>query len=714
MTMINPLLQLFVSAAFLVAAAIGSAAAGQAPSPTAASKAQRAPGLHRQPLALPVPRTFDLKHVEAAVYAKALGNDPLRIFEFVRDQIAYESYDGCLRGARGTLLAMAGNSVDRAVLLASMLQASGQHTRYAHGKISESIVRELVFGMWAQPPDDSQGRDDDSTKSENAFAFIAPSIERDLKTITDLIPKPSSLAAGAVSLQTLLQETAAHYWTQWEQDGKWIDLDPSFADSLPGKSLVAAENTYDSIPDALFHRVTIRVRLEECQGTKATIREVLKTTVKAADLAAEDRILGHWPENWKGPSNDLGHAISSAVDKTGRIKPVLFTGANFLAGQTFQQKPTAAGGLGGMGAMLRGEGTRKAPILATAEYVDFVFKSPNGDEQIVTREILDVIGPARRLAKEELTAADVERFVNATDAHDLTSALFSFYFSPGRIDPVHFADFKPDGDKDSENVRLNEVLRNIGTAVTVGVDALLPRAGSRDGASVLFYPDSPRVVVVGLSPRDDSLNVSLDLRRTHVRAVTRTPESDNIFDRRILRGVAEGTVERAVMRLITGVEKNEARTATTSMSTSDLFERAQKKGTKPIFFHNSADVHKNAEIPADAFARLAKDLADGFVTVAPERSVEMDGRQRFAWWRVEKNSGETIAVSDEGLYAVEYKVTVTKNSVEDVATVEMVTIEDGVAGAPARYPPIRMSSKGYVQFIKDMLRLGAKMSYRPL
>jgi len=57
--------------------------------------------------------------------ATALGNDPNQIFAFVRDRIAFEAYVGSVRGARGTLWSLAGNTLDKASLLSALLQASG-------------------------------------------------------------------------------------------------------------------------------------------------------------------------------------------------------------------------------------------------------------------------------------------------------------------------------------------------------------------------------------------------------------------------------------------------------------------------------------------------------------------------------------------------------------------------------------------------------------
>jgi RHS repeat-associated protein len=57
--------------------------------------------------------------------SSGLGNDPLRIFNFVRNRIDYVQYYGCRKGPLMTLLEGSGNDLDQCSLLAALLQASG-------------------------------------------------------------------------------------------------------------------------------------------------------------------------------------------------------------------------------------------------------------------------------------------------------------------------------------------------------------------------------------------------------------------------------------------------------------------------------------------------------------------------------------------------------------------------------------------------------------
>ncbi|NLF85509.1 MAG: hypothetical protein GX571_05330, partial [Lentisphaerae bacterium] len=68
--------------------------------------------------------------IETAV--RALRNDPLRIYEFVRNHIRYDAPTyGVKLGAHGCLVAGQGNDWDQAALLSTMLRAAGYATRYA-------------------------------------------------------------------------------------------------------------------------------------------------------------------------------------------------------------------------------------------------------------------------------------------------------------------------------------------------------------------------------------------------------------------------------------------------------------------------------------------------------------------------------------------------------------------------------------------------------
>jgi hypothetical protein len=51
---------------------------------------------------------------------------------------------------------------------------------------------------------------------------------------------------------------------------------------------------------------------------------------------------------------------------------------------------------------------------------------------------------------------------------------------------------------------------------------------------------------------------------------------------------------------------------------------------------------------ADAAARLAMDVDAGFVVVALNQGVSINGRERVGWWRIDPTTGETIGVMDTG------------------------------------------------------------------
>jgi hypothetical protein len=608
---------------------------------------------------LPVRRSLDLAHVEPQHFAAALGNDPVRIFEFIRDAVAFEAYPGLLRGPRGTLLALAGNSVDRAALLGAMLSAAGQQVRFARGTLSEKDARDLVTSMWAErsraaPAAPGAGSDDVAA----AVTTLQTKTKRDTLLIRDQLkkanlPKPD---AGP-SVVTLVQETRPHFWVQVRRDGRWTDFDPSFADAIPGRSHAKSEATFDTLPDALHHRLTVRVRVEEYTGDAIGTRPVLTSSARTADLSGRDLILAHMPENWKGPVTDLQSGIASAIEDTGRVKPVIVSLEDVTIGEIIQQR-IKTGGIGSLGPLLSGKGTREPVALVTAEWMEFEFVAPDSGRRTVVREVLDLVGKARRNASRSLSAGEVRVRTEARSSLDLTQAIFSIFVTTGRVAaqhlPGHESEPAPAGELDAR-----EVLRRLHVAFLAASDTLTARLARQRQGAVIFYPDSPRVQIADISTVDSRHRVTLDLRRHTVRAATLTARPDDVFLARVVRGVANGTLERVLGEYATA-EAQQHGELRLLLNTSTLFDRVETERIPPVVLPAESG-RLDAGIPEDTRARLREETDGGHIVVAPQRAVALDGAPRLAWWRVDPRTGDTTAATDEGLHQVTVGYTLQKN-----------------------------------------------------
>jgi len=634
---------------------------------TLGQSGNRGPGMKPRPvetLKLPAARTFDLAHVDAAHFAVALGKEPAKIFEFVRDSIAFEAYPGVLRGPRGTLLAMAGNSVDRAQLLASLLEHAGHRVRYVHGELPDREARELVSSMWARRPRaaGAQAHRELSPALKRAQDTLSAGVKRDYSLIRDHLRRANFKMPrqSGLSVESLVKEAQAHYWVQWWKDGAWVDLDPSFGDAVPGQVYARAEQSFDKLPEALFHRVTLRLRLEEypilLQGDAAvtpTVREILNYTAKAGDLSGVDVVLSHQPENWNGPARNLQEALSSAVAATGRVKPVLMVANRFVAGEeAFRQRPPSGAGIGGVSSGLGGEGTRKPVSIATAEWLEFEFTAPDGRRESVTREIFDLVGGPRRAAGRNLSAKEVRDRAEADRAIDVTEAIYDVFFTTGRINRTYLSDLAADprrADYGDSDMRM--VLLSLNIAFTATSDAVVEHLGDPRTLAVRFYPDSPRVQVAEASRKAGASRISLDLRRDSTRVVALGPQQENAFLARVLRGVLDGTLERVLLTYVTANLNAGGFPWSPVVSTSMVFERAHAERVPFLLLRDQSDLsHLERTVPEEALARLREGVARGQLAITPQRAISVGGVSRLAWWLLNPASGETIAVTDEGLH----------------------------------------------------------------
>jgi hypothetical protein len=615
--------------------------------------------------ASPVSRTFELTHVDPAYFAVALGKDPSKIFAFVRDQIAYESYSGCLRGPRGTLMAMAGNSIDRAALLASLLEHSGQRVRYARGPLPEALAQQLVDSMWVErkqaAPDKTEGKP--SPEIEAAAERLIDAVKRDGTLLRDTLKKagyPTS-QASAVTPELLTKEAQEHYWVQWWQHDAWVDLDPSFATATPGQVFARAEETFDVLPEAIFHRVGIRIRLEEYSGDKPSSREILEYAAKAADLSGVDLLLTHQLEKGENQGNGYLSPFSSSAQGTGQVgqmKPVLIVGKAQSAGQPFWQKAPAQNAGGAVTDIMGGGETTASVPVATAEFLDFDFIAPDGRIESVEREIFDLVGKARRLKGQALNAGEVASRTQANDPDNLTAVFYDLFITTGSIDAAHLRNLAdPPGPAEGDPVNVGAGLLRINIAFAALSDALLSRMGNAQGLVCRFYIDSPRVQIAELSRKSGVLRLTLDLRRDQARAVAHGLRPDQLFYAQVLRGVVDGTLERTVIDYFAGSSPGKESPGPRVISTSLMFEQARATNTPTVLLVRDSTA-LGSEVSEDSRALIDEALAAGHLVLAPKTPVRLSGVPRLAWWQVDSRSGSTIAVTDEALHQaqVEYHI----------------------------------------------------------
>lgn len=147
----------------------------------------------------------------------SIGKDPRAIFEFVREKIRFEPYDGVLRGADGTLMALAGNSWDQAVLLSTMLRAAGHATRFARGTLSAAEASPLLMDFTQVP----------ATPPATVPVVLDERRKQFLEEIQDQTSAQAKLVQGALASADRSAATTAqlkiadiledHAWVQLQQ-----------------------------------------------------------------------------------------------------------------------------------------------------------------------------------------------------------------------------------------------------------------------------------------------------------------------------------------------------------------------------------------------------------------------------------------------------------------------------------------------------------------
>jgi len=225
---------------------------------------------------------FDLDALSAKLGVKA-GD----IVKYVRDNIAFEQYPGLLRGAKWTLVGRAGNSIDQAALLATLLSKSGYQVKIEHGTLNPEQATSLLLQMQApRKAPDSIGNLNAIETLMKQMARTAGVSDSELQPYLDGLGKPATIPAGdvakvdadsaaigaalsgagvklgdAANLANLATEASDYFWVTYRKnaDDKWTDVHPAFkgGSEEPAVTPIESFDSVAAIPAS--HRQTIKI-----------------------------------------------------------------------------------------------------------------------------------------------------------------------------------------------------------------------------------------------------------------------------------------------------------------------------------------------------------------------------------------------------------------------------------------------------------------------
>jgi hypothetical protein len=310
----------------------------------------------------------------------------------------------------------------------------------------------------------------------------------------------------------------------------------------------------------------------------------------------------------------------------------------------------AAGGLAD--ALSGGGGLDESTPTATAEFVEMVFTSPDGRKESVTREIFDRVGKHRRAGRSAISVDSLGGYGEDSDVAEwLPGSLYDFFITTGAIHAAHLSGIPEESPQTAEETgAAGEDLRMIGITFAAVSDNLLNRVVDAAGRISRVYAVTPRVFVTELSAHGDQLRLGFDLRRDQSRVAVSGFEPARLFIAEVLRGVFEGALEREVVGFFIDGADGTSVANIARLSTSHVFELAQASNMSTVVASGSGSPLAS-DVPGNARARIDEALKTGHMIVAPKEPVEIAGAKRYAWWQIDLGSGETMAVTDEGLHS---------------------------------------------------------------
>lgn len=619
-----------------------------------------------------------------------LDFDADEIIAFVKQKVAFQAYDGLLRGVQGTLVSRAGNALDQSVLLAKLLGDAGFDARIVEGQLSTELAHQLIGSIQTAALPKHIGK---SESFEQALAAFDPksvpakdwansqtqqrylAVKNTLSTL--LNDNKVKLKDIDVTAQ-FIQMAQAYFWVEYRLGASdpWQAAHPAFNNK---QDLAVTPKGYfkGSVPEKYFHQVKIEAFIEQRIGDQLKTHSLMPAWEKpSANLF---NVVITYSNQPSGIKSNQQFDFQQIMDNTRFFSPV-FNG-NPVGDQVFDMQgrlidatamKSAAGelfqtiGNKGLSAIeaLNEKKPGEAPLMAlNAQWLQFTFTDPNGAEYVQKRylyqanETQDIA-----IAKTQLMAEYV--LFNNTSEHSM-AYLASVYLKLVQDSMPLF--------KASSNYVLNgnKKTQFPETLVTNGFELLAQYQWMNNKPNsvknIIRYRANSNMVGIkrGYISAEkaflavDIINNKQNFIKQSAGNIFHTPQA--AFEQGLWETASEWMPAK-----IMGLSDNDT-------DTIKITSAAQKQNLNLIFHHASnKDMSLINHIFADnphALSRINADIQMGYSVVVPEhkpKDLLMSG-----WWRINTMTGETLGMTADGggQSLTEYSIEVTQTALSMVRAI---------------------------------------------
>ncbi len=382
----------------------GAAATGDADADALITEIER---VHTQVVA--ARRQLRSDRLDPEVLLDNIGFEAADILDWVAAETRWVPYEGVLRGSRGVLMDRSGSSLDRAVLLADLLDRAGLEVRLANTQLPAAAAAQAVAAELSRRSTSDRVPMFASDEEVDGYRQSVRAATEELSAGIGLLDTP---VAGE---RDPIASVADHWWVQARERGQWIDYDPLFPAEAAARPAAARTIDWTGIPDGMRHSVTVRVVIERLENgalieevpleyalamgtdetpSSMTVDFLEWVSPEFADLAAEttdSRVAAQLTTAWLPLIRVDGETtFGDWFTSRGRLEaPTAYAGNEALA------RGVAA--LAGLGFGAEGEAASEPPSesVLTAAWLEYVTEGPGIAARTERREILDLIGGSR-------------------------------------------------------------------------------------------------------------------------------------------------------------------------------------------------------------------------------------------------------------------------------------------------------------------------------